>query len=78
MRFKPSLRNYLLAPVIILINPVVYLLSIVSNKIDKALDNFLEVLPKFDIDYTEANEEYKKKVIKEYFKLTKREDNVQN
>ena len=73
MKFKHSLKNYLLAPIILIINPIVYLLSLISNKVDKALEDFLDILPKFDIDYTKDNKEYKKKVIKEYFKLTQKE-----
>lgn len=48
MKFKHSLKNYLLATIILIINPIVYLLSLISNKIDKALEDFLEILPKFD------------------------------
>lgn len=57
MRFKHSLRNYLLAPVILIVNPIMfvinYLLKYLSDKVDKAFDS----LPRFDLDYSKEYKE---------------------
>lgn len=73
MKFKHSLKNYSLAPFIIVVNPIVYLLSYIVNNLAKFLSYVLDILPKFDIDYTKENEQHRKRVVKEYFKLTQKE-----
>lgn len=63
MKFKHSIKNYLLAPIIILVNPIVaiinYLLKYLSDKVDKAFDS----LPRFEMDYSKEYKEINRKVI---------------
>lgn len=72
MKFKHTLKNYLLFPFILTINPVVYSLSFVVNNAGKHLEYIADILPKFDVDYSKENLDTRKKVLKEYFKLTQR------
>lgn len=75
MKFKHSLKNYLLAPFILAVNPVVYFLSFIAKNISRFLLCVIDILPKFDIDWTKENEQNMKRVQKEYFKLVQKEKN---
>lgn len=68
MKFKHSLRNYLLAPIILIVNPIMfvinYLLKYLSDKVDKAFDS----LPRFDLDYSKEYKEIHGEVFDRFYK----------
>lgn len=73
MKFKHTPKNYLLAPFIVLVNPCIYLLALLVEKLHNILNYTLDILPKFDIDYSKEISVTHKKVTDEYFKFTQKD-----
>lgn len=74
-KFKHCVKNYIKLPFVLIVNPFFYLVLTVINAFQTAMSNLSDYLPKLDIDWSEDIEKQKDKTLKEYFKLTQKENN---
>jgi len=73
MKFRHNLRNYLLAPVIIFVNPVVAIIVFITKHLHHYSNKVLKSLPKFDLYYSDEDfTKEKAKLMDSYLKLTQK------